>query len=119
MYRIAIVGKLTNNLLLLRIFLFSGDAAKSIVSVETLACTKFNSMCQANVVLRRRLDAGRYYDFRVQVRDTRGGSATISCSISATNSTTPKDTIFPHIPGLIMVAEVRNQTAFFVILMRL
>lgn len=64
-------------------------------------------MCQANVVLRRRLDAGRYYDFRVQVRDTRGGSATISCSINASNATTPKDTIFPHIPGLIMIAEVR------------
>lgn len=84
-----------------------GDAAKSVVNVETLACTKYNSVCQANLILRRRLDPGRYYDFKIMVRDTRGGSSVISCSISATNATTPKDTIFPHIPGLIMIPEVR------------
>lgn len=83
-----------------------GDAAKSIVNVESLSCTKFNSVCQANVILKRRLEAGRYYDFKITVRDTKGSSATISCSISATNATTPKDTIFPHIPGLIMIPEV-------------
>lgn len=83
-----------------------GDAAKSIVRVETLPCTKYNSVCQANLILQRRLDAGRYYDFKISVRDTRGGNSVISCSISATNATTPKDTIFPHIPSLIMIPEV-------------
>ncbi|GLV43635.1 Cadherin 86C [Carabus blaptoides fortunei] len=82
-----------------------GDAAKSIVNVESLSCTKFNSVCQANVILKRRLEAGRFYDFKITVRDTKGSSATVSCSISATNATTPKDTIFPHIPGLIMIPE--------------
>lgn len=84
-----------------------GDAAKSIVRVETLACTKYNSVCQANVILQRKLDPGRYYDFKVTVRDTRGGRSVISCSIAATNATTQKEVIFPHIPGLIMIPEVR------------
>lgn len=83
-----------------------GDSSRSVVSVQTLACTKYNSVCQANIVLKRRLEPGRYYDFKVGVRDTRGGNSVISCSISATNATTPKDTIFPHVPGLVMIPEV-------------
>lgn len=84
-----------------------GDAAATAaVRVETLHCTKYNSVCQANVILVRRLDAGRYYDFQVSVKDTKGGMAQQACSITATNHTTPHDVIFPHKTGIIMVPEV-------------
>ncbi|XP_058063242.1 cadherin-86C [Anopheles bellator] len=82
-----------------------GDASSSKVQIETLPCTKFNSICQANVILTRRLEAGRYYDFQVSVKDTKGGMSVQSCSITATNFTTPHDTIFPHKAGIIMVPE--------------
>ncbi|GAB0091959.1 cadherin-86C-like [Sergentomyia squamirostris] len=86
-------------------FELMGDSASSTVHVETLPCTKYNSVCQANVILMRRLDPGRYYDFQVSVKDTRGGMAVQGCSITATNFTTPHDTIFPHKPGIIMIPE--------------
>lgn len=83
-----------------------GDSAASTVQIETLPCTKYNSICQANVILKRRLEAGRYYDFQIAVKDTKGNAATQSCSITATNFTTPHDMIFPHKPAIIMVPEV-------------
>lgn len=83
-----------------------GDAASSTVQIDSLKCTKYNSICQANVVLIRRLEPGRYYDFKVSVKDTKGGTAIQSCSITATNYTTPHDIIFPHKTGIIMVPEV-------------
>lgn len=86
---------------------FTGEASSSTVRIDTLKCTRYNSLCQANVVLIRRLEPGRYYDFRVTVKDTQGGMATQSCSITATNYTTPHDIIFPHKTGIIMVPEVR------------
>lgn len=58
-----------------------GDSSSSTVQIESLPCTKYNSVCQANVVLTRRLDPGRYYDFQISVKDTRGGMATQSCSM--------------------------------------
>lgn len=58
------------------------------------------------MVLVRRLEPGRYYDFKVSVKDTKGGMTQQSCSITATNYTTPHDLIFPHKAGIIMVPEV-------------
>ncbi|XP_055696679.1 cadherin-86C isoform X1 [Lutzomyia longipalpis] len=87
------------------VFELLGDSSSSTVQVESLPCTKYNSVCQANVVLMRRLEPGRYYDFQISVKDTRGGIATQSCSITATNFTTPHDIIFPHKPGIIMIPE--------------
>lgn len=91
-------------------FEFVGDASAStnVVKVESLPCTKYNSVCQANIVLQRRLEPGRYYDFTVSVKDSKGGMATQLCSITATNFTTPHDLIFPHKPGIIMIPEVRT-----------
>jgi len=89
-------------------FEFVGDASASTVKVESLPCTKYNSVCQANIVLQRRLEPGRYYDFQVSVKDTKGGMTTQLCSITATNFTTPHDLIFPHKPGIIMIPEVRT-----------
>lgn len=86
--------------------MFSGGTAASTVKIESLPCTKYNSICQANVVLTRRLEPGRYYDFKVSVKDTKGGIAVQSCSIAATNFTTPHDVIFPHKPGIVMIPEV-------------
>lgn len=83
-----------------------GDASSSTVQIDSLPCTKYNSVCQANVVLRRRLEPGRYYDFHVSVKDTKGGMAQQSCSITATNFTTPTDLIFPKKTSIIMVSEV-------------
>lgn len=87
-------------------FEFVGDASASTVKIESLPCTKYNSVCQANVLLQRRLEPGRYYDFQVSVKDTKGGMSTQLCSITATNFTTPHDLIFPHKPGIIMIPEV-------------
>lgn len=84
-----------------------GDASSSTVQIDSLPCTKYNSVCQANVVLRRRLEPGRYYDFQVSVKDTKGGMAQQSCSITATNFTTPIDLIFPKRTNIIMVSEVK------------
>ncbi|XP_002137604.3 cadherin-86C isoform X1 [Drosophila pseudoobscura] len=86
-------------------FEFVGDAFSSTVKVDSLPCTKYNSVCQANIVLQRRLEPGRYYDFQVSVKDSKGGMATQLCSITATNFTTPHDLIFPHKPGIIMIPE--------------
>lgn len=85
-----------------------GDSSSSTVQIDTLPCTKYNSVCQANVVLTRRLEPGRFYDFQVSVKDIKGGMETQSCSITATNYTTPHDTIFPHKTGIIMIPEVRK-----------
>lgn len=111
-----LVGELVNHKIDINLYNFSnkftsfrfsiGDASSSTVQIDSLKCTKYNSICQANVVLIRRLEPGRYYDFKVAVKDTRGGMTTQSCSITATNYTTPHDVIFPHKTGIIMVPEV-------------
>ncbi|XP_041988117.1 cadherin-86C isoform X2 [Aricia agestis] len=82
-----------------------GQMGRLDIGVETLPCTRYNSVCQANVILLRRLEPGRYVDFRLSARNTRGRSARIACSVTGTNATTPRDTIFPHQPGIIIVPE--------------
>ncbi|OXU32080.1 hypothetical protein TSAR_007837 [Trichomalopsis sarcophagae] len=76
-----------------------------IVRVENLPCTLYNKVCQANVILTRRLVPGRLHDFVVRVRDSKGDVNSMQATISVTNSTTPRDKIFPHLPSLIMVPE--------------
>ena len=86
-----------------------------VVRIDNLPCTLYNKVCQANVILTKRLVPGRLHDFAVRVRDTKGDSNSMQATISVTNSTTPRDKIFPHIPSLIMVPEViiyqRQKTA--------
>ncbi|XP_032515208.2 cadherin-86C [Danaus plexippus] len=82
-----------------------GQMGRLDIGIETLPCTRYNSVCQANVILLRRLEPGRYVDFRLSARNTRGRSARIACSITGTNATTPRDTIFPHQPSIILVPE--------------
>ncbi|KAJ8674821.1 hypothetical protein QAD02_010607 [Eretmocerus hayati] len=76
-----------------------------IVRVENLPCTLYNKVCQANVILTRRLIPGRLHDFIVRVRDSAGDVNSMQATISVTNSTTPRDKIFPYVPSLIMVPE--------------
>uniref|UniRef100_A0ABD2XJQ4 Cadherin domain-containing protein n=1 Tax=Trichogramma kaykai TaxID=54128 RepID=A0ABD2XJQ4_9HYME len=76
-----------------------------IVKIDNLPCTLYNKVCQANVILTRRLVPGRLHDFVVRVRDSKGDVNSMQATISVTNSTTPRDRIFPHIPSLIMVPE--------------
>ncbi|XP_043529529.1 cadherin-86C isoform X2 [Frieseomelitta varia] len=76
-----------------------------VVRIDNLPCTLYNKVCQANVILTKRLVAGRLHDFAVRVRDTKGDSNSMQATISVTNATTPRDKIFPHIPSLIMVPE--------------
>ncbi|XP_028038053.1 cadherin-86C [Bombyx mandarina] len=82
-----------------------GQMGRLDIGIETLPCTRYNSVCQANVILLRRLEPGRYVDFRLSVRNTRGRSNRIACSITGTNATTPRDTIFPHQPSIVLVPE--------------
>lgn len=89
-------------------FELMGDASASIVQIETLPCTKYNSVCQANVVLKKRLVPERFYEFTVSVKDTKGGMSQQLCSMTATNFTTPIETIFPRKTNIIMVKEVRS-----------
>ncbi|XP_033229645.1 titin [Belonocnema kinseyi] len=82
--------------------------ASPIVRVENLPCTLYNKVCQANVILVRRLIPGRLHDFVVRVKDSKGNSDSMQATVSVTNSTTPRDKIFAHIPSLIMVPEGSN-----------
>ncbi|KAK0174736.1 hypothetical protein PV327_010472 [Microctonus hyperodae] len=76
-----------------------------VVRIDNLPCTLYNKVCQANVILIRRLIPGRLHDFAVRVRDSKGDYNSMQATISVTNATTPRDLIFPHIPALIMVPE--------------
>ncbi|XP_044761456.1 cadherin-86C-like [Coccinella septempunctata] len=84
-------------------FTIKGDYTA--VSVESLNCTRFNSVCQANVIVRKKLEPSRYYDFTVNVESVNGASASINCSFRATNATTPWGEIFPGAPTLFTVSE--------------
>ena len=87
-------------------FSISSATITPVVRIDNLPCTLYNKVCQANVILTKRLVAGRLHDFAVRVRDTKGDSNSMQATISVTNATTPRDKIFPHIPSLIMVPEV-------------
>ncbi|XP_076655564.1 uncharacterized protein LOC143360517 [Halictus rubicundus] len=76
-----------------------------VVRIDNLPCTLYNKVCQANVILTKRLVPGRLHDFAVRVRDTNGDTNSMQATISVTNATTPRDKIFPHIPSLVMVPE--------------
>ncbi|KAI4458914.1 fat atypical cadherin-related [Holotrichia oblita] len=77
----------------------------NVVRLETLNCTRFNSICQANVVLKNRLEIGRIYDFSVSVSNSKGDSDVMQCSFRSTNATTPIEKIFPGAPSLLTISE--------------
>lgn len=84
-------------------FILEGD--NTVVSLQTLNCSRFNSVCQANVLLEKKLIPGRFYDFIVATRNTKGATIRMGCSFRATNSTTPYGDIFPGAPSLLKISE--------------
>ena len=76
------------------------------IQIDILPCSRNQTFCEANVILARTLELGRVYDLKLRLRDTRGDATTVDCTIRPTNSSTPIDTIFPHLPTLIVVPEV-------------
>jgi hypothetical protein len=87
--------------------LCSGGGAEPVVRIENLPCSRNHSFCEANVLLARPLELGRVYDLKLRLRDTRGDATSVRCTIRPTNSSTPIDTIFPHLPSLVVVPEVQ------------
>lgn len=77
------------------------------VKVENLPCTVNSTYCDANVYLDRVLIAGQNFKFRFTVRDTKGDTTTALASIEATNAPVDITAIFPHMPGIIVIPEVR------------
>jgi len=89
--------------------LCAGAGADPVVRIENLPCSRNQTFCEANVLLARNLELGRVYDLRLRLRDTRGDTTTVSSTIRPTNSSTPIDTIFPHLPLLVIVPEVGSK----------
>ncbi|XP_049803738.1 cadherin-86C-like [Schistocerca nitens] len=81
------------------------EGSDPVLRAEDVPCTCADKACRANVVLARPLEAGRVYELRLRVRDTTGDATTVPSSVRATNATTPLQTIFPHVPTLVMVPE--------------
>ncbi|KAK4881518.1 hypothetical protein RN001_004837 [Aquatica leii] len=90
---------------------FDLEGDSTIVSLETLNCSRFNSVCQANVILQKKLESGRFYDFIVALRNPRGMTVRMRCSFRATNATTPMAEIFPGAPSLIKISELAKRNS--------
>ncbi|XP_058798791.1 cadherin-86C [Phymastichus coffea] len=88
------------------IFEILGKSHEIKVRIENLPCTFYNKICQANVILTKRLVPGRLHDFIVRVRDSSGDMNSMQATISVTNATTLREKIFPHLPTLVMVSEL-------------
>lgn len=89
--------------------LCAGAGADPVVRIENLPCSRNQTFCEANVLLARNLELGRVYDLKLSVRDTRGDTTTVKSTIRPTNSSTPIDNIFPHLPLLVIVPEVGSK----------
>nr|CAD7439821.1 unnamed protein product [Timema bartmani] len=82
-----------------------GNAGGHIIRTVDIPCNKNHTFCEGDVVLTRPLERGRMYDVRLKVVDTTGDFTILDCTIRTSSRTTPTDTIFPHLPSLIEVAE--------------
>lgn len=84
------------------------DYGSYVVRVENLPCTTNSTYCEANVFLDRVLVAGQTFKFRFTVRDTKGDTTTAPATVEVTNAPVDITTIFPHMPGIIVIPEVRE-----------
>ena len=89
--------------------LCAGGGADPVVRIVNLPCSRNQTFCEANVLLARNLELGRVYDLKLRLRDTRGDTTTVRSTIRPTNSSTPIDTIFPHLSVLVIVPEVGSK----------
>ncbi|XP_050520582.1 cadherin-86C [Daktulosphaira vitifoliae] len=82
------------------------DFGSYVVRIENLPCpSNTTSSCQADMYLDRVLIPGQTFQFRITVRDTRGDTTTVPVTLIATEARNDIDTIFPHIPAIIIVPE--------------
>ncbi|XP_054258885.1 cadherin-86C-like [Macrosteles quadrilineatus] len=81
------------------------DYGSYVIRIESLQCHINASSCSANVFLERSVAPGQLYKFRLTVRDTTGDTTTVAVTIEVTTGQTDINTVFPHIPGVIMVPE--------------
>lgn len=82
------------------------------IRIENLPCPPNTTAgCQADVYLDRVLIPGQTFQFRITVRDTRGDTTTVPVRLVATEARSDIETIFPHIPAIIIVPEVRISKA--------
>lgn len=93
-------------------FLHFTDYGSYVVKVENLPCNVNSTHCEANVYLERVLMVGQVFKFRFTVRDTKGDTTTASVSIEVTDAPVDITTIFPHLPGIIILPEVNGLKTF-------
>lgn len=77
------------------------------IRIENTPCPPNTTAgCQADVYLDRVLIPGQTFQFRITVRDTRGDTTTVPVRLVATEARSDVETIFPHIPAIVIVPEV-------------
>ncbi|CAH1738147.1 unnamed protein product [Aphis gossypii] len=83
------------------------DFGSYVIRIENLPCPPNTTVgyCQADVYLDRVLIPGQTFQFRITVRDTRGDTTTVPVRLVATEARSDVETIFPHIPAIIIVPE--------------
>lgn len=92
------------------------DFGSYVIRIENLPCSSNTTAgCQADVYLERLLIPGQTFQFRITVRDTKGDTTTVPVRLLATEARSDVETIFPHIPAIIIVPEVWIYNAFFFI----
>lgn len=92
------------------------DFGSYVIRIENLPCSvNTTAGCQADVYLERVLIPGQTFQFRITVRDTRGDTTTVPVRLVATEARSDVETIFPHIPAIIIVPEVRIYNVFLFI----
>lgn len=83
------------------------DFGSYVIRIENLPCPPNTTAgCQADVYLERVLIPGQTFQFRITVRDTKGDTTTVPVRLVATEARSDVETVFPHIPAIIIVPEV-------------
>lgn len=86
----------------------TSDFGSYVIRIENLPCPPNTTAgCQADVYLERVLIPGQTFQFRITVRDTRGDTTTVPVRLVATEARSDVETIFPHIPAIVIVPEVQ------------
>jgi hypothetical protein len=81
-----------------------GALGKSLLDLNFLGCVETESLCQADVILKKGLDWGRTYEFQLQVKDTTGDYTKVHAAITATKGTANFNPLFA--PRIIHLPEV-------------
>ncbi|CAL8106639.1 unnamed protein product [Orchesella dallaii] len=93
-----------------------GAIGKSILSLRFLGCEEAESLCQADVVLKKALDKSRSYEFQLQVKDTEGDYTKVHSAITATPGTANfNPTFMPRIIHLDESTPIGTELEKFVV----